>query len=230
MGKVMDSTRLFRKVALERISSPEQLDQLLQVTEPRNWLALVSLICLLGVAIGWGFIGQLLTTVSGQGVLVRAGVVATASPAGVSPNKTLAVRTDVDTLEVLIYVPVTQADAIRPQMEVQICPAAVPREQHGFIRGRVVAVAEDPTPAAALMERLESATLVKPMGSTGPVLEIRVAMERDRGTPSGYRWSSGQGAPIRLHPGTLCLADIVIRRDTPISLVFPFFRQKPGTT
>ncbi len=34
---------IFRKVALERLSSPEQLDQLLQVTDPKGWLALGAL-------------------------------------------------------------------------------------------------------------------------------------------------------------------------------------------
>jgi HlyD family secretion protein len=29
---------IFRKVSLERLSSPEQLDQLMQVTDPRGWL------------------------------------------------------------------------------------------------------------------------------------------------------------------------------------------------
>ena len=30
---------IFRKAALERLSSPERLDQLMQVTRPRAWLA-----------------------------------------------------------------------------------------------------------------------------------------------------------------------------------------------
>jgi HlyD family secretion protein len=226
----MDSTRLFRKVALDRISSPEQLDQLLQVTAPRNWLALIAVICLLGVAISWAFTGQLLTTVSGQGVLVHGTIAAIAVPAGFGPNEKPVARPDVDTLAVLVYVPVAQADEIRPQMEAQIRPRAVPREEHGFIRGRVVAIADDPATEAALMERLENAALAKAIGAAGPVIEIRVEMERDPGTPSGFRWSSGHGAPIRLHRGTLCGADIVIRADPPISLVFPFFRQRPGVS
>ena len=34
--------RLFRKVALERLSSPERLDELMQLTTPGGWLALVA--------------------------------------------------------------------------------------------------------------------------------------------------------------------------------------------
>jgi multidrug efflux pump subunit AcrA (membrane-fusion protein) len=62
---------LFRKVALERLSSPEQLDQLMQVTTPRGWLAMIGLAALLLVALIWGIFGSIPTTVSGQGILLR---------------------------------------------------------------------------------------------------------------------------------------------------------------
>ena len=34
---------IFRQAALERLSSPEQLDQLARVTQPVGWLALLAL-------------------------------------------------------------------------------------------------------------------------------------------------------------------------------------------
>ena len=39
--------RIFRQAALDRLSSPEQLDQLMQVTTPKSWMALVAFIVLL---------------------------------------------------------------------------------------------------------------------------------------------------------------------------------------
>jgi multidrug efflux pump subunit AcrA (membrane-fusion protein) len=62
---------LFRKVALERLSSPEQLDQLIRVTTPKGWLALVGLGSLLIVALLWGIFGTIETTNAGQGILIR---------------------------------------------------------------------------------------------------------------------------------------------------------------
>jgi hypothetical protein len=50
------------------MSSPAQLDQHLQVTTPKAWLALLSLGALLAAAVGWGYWGQLTTRVSGRGV------------------------------------------------------------------------------------------------------------------------------------------------------------------
>ena len=78
----MDASKIFRKVALERMSSPEQLDQLLRVTTPRRWLALLSLIAILVAAVAWGYLGELTTRVSGQGVLIRTGEVRNVVPLG----------------------------------------------------------------------------------------------------------------------------------------------------
>lgn len=65
------ATQMFRKVALERLSSPEQLDQLLQVTSPKAWIALIALGGVLLAAVLWGILGTVSTTVEGQGVLIR---------------------------------------------------------------------------------------------------------------------------------------------------------------
>jgi HlyD family secretion protein len=64
---------IFRKVALDRLSSPEQLDQLLQVTTPASWLALSALGALLVSGLAWGFVGSIPTLASGDGMLLRRG-------------------------------------------------------------------------------------------------------------------------------------------------------------
>lgn len=64
---------LFRREALAQLSSPEQLHQMVRIASPMAWLALaVSMLCI-AVAIGWGFLGRLPTTVVGEGVLIRIG-------------------------------------------------------------------------------------------------------------------------------------------------------------
>ena len=72
---------IFRKVALDRLASPEQLDQLLFITRPRYWLLLASVGLLMAGSIYWGFQGTVSTKVPGQGVIVRVGgVVSVTSP------------------------------------------------------------------------------------------------------------------------------------------------------
>jgi hypothetical protein len=65
--------RLFRKVALEKASSLDQLDQLMQVTSPRGWLALLGLLSVIAVVLAWGFLGTIPITQTGSGVLLRQG-------------------------------------------------------------------------------------------------------------------------------------------------------------
>jgi HlyD family secretion protein len=69
----MKQESLFRKAALDRLSSPEELDQLMQVTNPRAWLALMALGLLLFAAVLWSIFGVIPTRISGKGILIRTG-------------------------------------------------------------------------------------------------------------------------------------------------------------
>lgn len=65
--------RIFRKVALERLSSPEQLDQLITITTPIGWMSLFAIGGLLISAILWGIFGSVQTKVQGQGIVLKQG-------------------------------------------------------------------------------------------------------------------------------------------------------------
>lgn len=79
----MAEKRIFRKVALDRLSSPEQLDQVMHITTAKGWIAFGTVALLLVTTIVWGVIGTLSEKVSGRGILVKTGgvleVVASAS-------------------------------------------------------------------------------------------------------------------------------------------------------
>jgi hypothetical protein len=65
--------KIFRQVTLDRLSSPERLDDLIEVTTPRLWLALLGVGLMLAVAAGWGLYGSVPTLVHGRGILIRDG-------------------------------------------------------------------------------------------------------------------------------------------------------------
>lgn len=67
------SQGLFRDVSLQRLSSPEQLDELIKVTSPRAWFALVAIGCILISAIAWGFLGSIPAKIYGHGILLNDG-------------------------------------------------------------------------------------------------------------------------------------------------------------
>src|SRR5262245_16566269 len=66
---------IFRKAALERLSSPEQLDYLMSITSPIAWIALAAVGVIALLIILWGFIGFIPAKVSGKGILLRGGSV-----------------------------------------------------------------------------------------------------------------------------------------------------------
>ncbi len=416
----MSSPTVFRKVALERLSSPEQLDRLLHVTNPKNWLALAALVALIGVSVGWGYMGQVTTKVAGNGVLIRSGGVQSVVPLGtgrvtdlsvhvgdhitagqvigtiaqpslleqirvvesqlteatrqrnellnvradrsrlqlaflarqrsnleqeisdlqhqaklvqeqipvdeellskglitkqqtyltreklvgiqsnigsrhaqitqldsmefqtrnesleanlqsdnriaefnrelqvlqkelemqskvvtpyagqvvevqVSPGSLVQVGTpvislqpDVVKLEAVLFTPAARAKEVQPEMDAEISPTEVRREEFGYIRGKVTFIADYPATEEALMRIFENAPLVRTLISGGPVTEVHVEMQADPSTPTGYRWSSAQGAPIKLSGGALCQGEIVTRKQRPVTLVFPYMKEKLG--
>ena len=62
---------IFRKVSLERLSSPEQLDQLVSVTNPRAWFALTAVGCILAALLLWGIFGTIPVRVNGHGIIIK---------------------------------------------------------------------------------------------------------------------------------------------------------------
>lgn len=69
----MAKPEIFRKVALDRLSSPEQLDQLMQVTTSKGWMALATLGTLLVAAIAWSIVGSIPERIAGRGILLQSG-------------------------------------------------------------------------------------------------------------------------------------------------------------
>ena len=64
---------LFRETALQNLSSPEQLEQMMKITRPRAWLVLATLGFVLAATLLWSVFGSLPSTISGQGIIVRQG-------------------------------------------------------------------------------------------------------------------------------------------------------------
>ena len=61
---------VFRKSALDKISSPDQLDKVLKVTSPMSWLALLGITLIIVYTVYWSFTGYLPSTVTASGVIV----------------------------------------------------------------------------------------------------------------------------------------------------------------
>ncbi len=78
----MAAKSIFRKKSLERLSTPDRLDELLRVVKRRNWLPLVAASVALALAVAWSFVGRIPITATGTALLAHPRqVVAFQSPA-----------------------------------------------------------------------------------------------------------------------------------------------------
>ena len=64
-----DNQTLFRKKAMARISSPEDLTSYLRVTSPGMWIILAAVIVLLAGLFAWSAVGTLETTVDATAIV-----------------------------------------------------------------------------------------------------------------------------------------------------------------
>ncbi len=70
------SHSIFRKKSLERISSPEQLNDYIRVSTPSVWMVMLAIIILLAGVCVWGVAGHMDTTLSVVAVAEDGAVVA----------------------------------------------------------------------------------------------------------------------------------------------------------
>ena len=63
MGRSMEDS-IFRKSSLERISSPEQLNDYIRIAKPGVWLIMAALLVLMAAVLVWGIFGNVPTTFS----------------------------------------------------------------------------------------------------------------------------------------------------------------------
>ncbi len=168
---------VFRKVALERLSSPEQLDQLLSVTRPGGWLALGSLGALLLAAVVWGFAGTIPTEARGEGMLLRRGGVTdlVAAASGQVDQLLVAVGDHVEKGQVVAKI---RQDALTRQVE----DARAKREAAEAEYQDLLRFAEEQRRLSAQNRAQQKADLersIATLGRQASLLEERVTAQRD---------------------------------------------------
>lgn len=363
-------TKLFRKAALDKLSSPERLDVLMEVTSPAGWLALTALGVVVFLIIVWSVFGWIPTKVAGQGILIRGGAVLAVtsdnqgrlSQITVSPGDTLVrgqvvakmsqddllsrianqralladmerqrsgfgtggiearlqqkiaqqqalverglltrsslmatqqelaalrqqgagrtsqveqLRRDIKDLEnraaaasqvvspyagrvleimtnvgdligpgarlltleemnapidAVMYIPAGEGKKIQPGMEVRVSPSTVKSEEYGFMIGEVTKVSDYPVTPEGLLRVLRNEALVESLAGSGAPIEVKVKLIPDPSTPSGFRWSSSKGPPLKVLSGTLCSGQVVVERKRPISYVLPIVKNALGAS
>ncbi len=133
-------------------------------------------------------------------------------------------------LSALIYMPAAELEWLRPGMEARIAPGTVRPEEYGTALGGVVSVSPYPASEEAMRRFLNNDALVRDLVKAGPRTAIRIDLVSDASTPSGLRWSSGNGPNVLVSEGSLASAEVVVRLQSPASLIIPALRRLTGIT
>lgn len=272
---IVQQKSLFREEAMDKMLSPDELDRLMRVTDPKGWLALIALFALVVAAAVWGVFGSIPTQVTGdEGILLYGGdrneVVSQSSglvtEVGVETGDDVEegqvvtqLRTDDGTetdvvslfggrvdevmieegmlldrgqqvavieegdepLEAVVFVPAEEGKQLEEGMQVHVSPSTVKAEEFGYMQGKVSSVSEFPVTEGEMFMLLENQSLVDTLRTEEGQLAVNVELLGDPSTPSGFEWSSSQGPPFSLTPGTLSTATFVLGEQRPVNLVLP---------
>ncbi len=153
---------LYRQEALDRLSSPEQLDEAIVITGTGSWAALAGVLLLLATFTGWAFTAQIPTRIEGQGILFSGGgqvVDAISAASGTLMKPRVAIGDKVRQGDVLAEI--SQPDAAA-RFEAAKAQAQAANEALAMLRQERHAVAEARTAngaarKAALQAQIEAA-------------------------------------------------------------------------
>lgn len=128
---------------------------------------------------------------------------------------------------VVAYVTAADGKKIVEGMAVEISPLTAPREEYGFIWGRVTHVAEAPASTVGMIRTLQNDRLVEAfVRRLGAPFEITIAPDRDPVDPERPLWSSARGATApAVASGTLADVRVTVRSTPLLTLVFPILNR-----
>ncbi len=200
---------LFRQEALEQISSPEQLDQLIQVVTLKDWLPLASIGFLVALALIWSIVGRIPVFVEAKGLLTQI---------------TDAQSSDSQSLLSVSYFPIASGKQIHPGDRILIIPETASADEFGGMEATVTEVSPYPVTQASALTQANGNQELAALVYTPASIEVTSKLTLDTATATGYHWAMSKGPDQKLSSETPTRARVTLSERAPISFVFPFFK------
>jgi hypothetical protein len=183
---------MYRQKALDRLSSPEELDQLMHITSPRLWLALVAVLGLLVAGVLWTVFTTIPTIVSAQGALVRGTTQASVQP--------------------IVFATIQDGSQIHAGQSATVTVHNAGGTVPSTLKALVASV--DPVPAdeGGMARTLHNAGYAHVLTVQLRVIKVQLAL-----TPP----TSGGERGNAIAPGTVVTSSITVDRQSPIHLIIP---------
>lgn len=188
----MSTNEIFRKSSLERVSSPEKLNEYIKITNPSLIAILVAIFAILIACSFWVFSGSIPKYMNITGIAVT----------GNNGEQ-----------YIYSYVPISTAKRIKESMPVQISPDYASREEYGYKNGNIIKIGSEVVTNEYLYNNFSNPNIVSSvLPATGEnFVEIVIGQGE---------WSSEKGNDIEISDGSTCDLSIVIDEQKPYKLIF----------
>lgn len=186
---------LFRKSSLERISSPDQLNEYIRVINPGIFLLMAGFFAIV-VAVGiWALIGTIPDTTKVNGIAYSKG----------------------SELSVYTYMPMNESKRLSEGMSVQISPDYAPKEEYGYIYGEIKSIGVEPVSEEAMVKQYGNLKYLQGLLPQGNFVEVKIGLDQKNGK---LKWSNQKGSGVALQKGAYCTGLVILKARKPYELVF----------
>ena len=106
-------------------------------------------------------------------------------------------------------------------MDVLVELSTVPKEEFGYLKGKVVEVGRYPSSREGLFKILRNDALITRLTETTLPVYIKVSLMKNKSNFSGFDWTSVHGPKMNIVSGTLVNAKIILDEKRPIEIIIP---------
>lgn len=128
--------------------------------------------------------------------------------------------------ELVAYVPFEELRKLKEDMEVQVSPADMPREEFGYMLGRIVSIDRYPSTRSEAALRFKMEELAELVFPEKGGYEVHIRLDEDPEHPGRVKWSHQGREQVDIRLGTLCQLQIVTNRRPFLELLFKSHTQK----
>jgi HlyD family secretion protein len=148
-----------------------------------------------------------------------------------SPVATIELEPDGATMRTplvaIIFADASEGKLLQQGMRAEITPSNVKRQEFGFIRAVLGEVSPFPVSRAGIAQLLHNPDVARELSGDKVMTMARAGLiAADNG--DGFAWSSAARNPPAVHSGSMCNADVVVRKQRPIAMVWPALKKMAG--
>ncbi|MEU4096848.1 HlyD family efflux transporter periplasmic adaptor subunit [Streptomyces sp. NPDC026673] len=126
-----------------------------------------------------------------------------------------------DPLTATLYIPASGAPSVAVGAAVDLAVESAPQARYGVLRGHVRAVGRTSRTARQIAADLGDPELAGQLTRAGRPVAVVVTLDTSSRTPSGYRWSKGEGPSYELDSMTLATGAVHLAAQRPIDWLLP---------